>query len=123
MRNLGLMGGAKTGDALVEIYGSEKDPAVRKNVVNALFLQGNATALVALARKESDVEMKKAIVQKLSLMQGTRSPPTTCWSCSASREEIMTDTLFDPRARRSPLTVAVAARSPRHSRRASSTAG
>ena len=70
VRNLGLMGGPKTGDALVEIYGTEKDPSVRKGVVNALFLQSNAIALVALARKESDAEMKKAIVQKLSMMQG-----------------------------------------------------
>ena len=65
-----MMGGAKTGDALVEIYSGEKDPAVRKNVINALFLQGNATALVAIARKETDAEMKKTIVQKLSMMQG-----------------------------------------------------
>jgi HEAT repeat protein len=72
VRNLGLMGGSKTGDALVEIYGADKDPGVRKSVINALFLQGNATALVALARKETDVEMKKAIVQKLSLMQGNK---------------------------------------------------
>ena len=69
VRNLGLMGGPKTGEALVEIYAAEKDDAVRKAVVNALFVQANATALVALARKESDTEMKKAIVQKLSLMQ------------------------------------------------------
>jgi HEAT repeat protein len=69
VRNLGLMGGPKTGEALVEIYAGEKEPGVRKAVVNALFLQGNAAALVALARKENDVEAKKAIVQKLSLMQ------------------------------------------------------
>src|SRR4029079_7699020 len=69
VKNLGLMGGPKTGEALVEIYGTEKDPGVRKGVVNALFLQSNAAALVALARKENDVEMRKAIVQKLSLMQ------------------------------------------------------
>jgi HEAT repeat protein len=69
VRNLGLMGGGKTGDALVEMYSGEKDPAIRRSVVNALFLQSNATALVALARKESDSEMKKTIVQKLSLMQ------------------------------------------------------
>jgi HEAT repeat protein len=69
VRNLGLMGGANTAAALVEIYGADKDPAVRKSVVNALFLQSNATALVDLARKETDTEMKKAIVQKLSLMQ------------------------------------------------------
>ena len=32
--------------------------------------RGNATALVALARKESDLDMKKSIVQKLSVMGG-----------------------------------------------------
>ena len=32
-------GGPKTSDALVEIYGTEKDPSVRKGVVNALFLR------------------------------------------------------------------------------------
>jgi HEAT repeat protein len=70
VRNLGLMGGPQTGQALLDIYGTDKDPAVKKNVINALFTQGNATALVALARKESDVDMKKSIVQKLSVMGG-----------------------------------------------------
>lgn len=69
VRNLGLMGTKGTGDALVEIYVSDKDPATRKGVVEALFLQGNATSLVSLARKEQDVEMKRQLVQKLSLMQ------------------------------------------------------
>ena len=70
LRNLGMMGGAKTGDTLVEIYNGEKDLAVRKNVLNALFIQGNATALVAIARKETDPELKKTVIQKLSMMQG-----------------------------------------------------
>ena len=43
---------------------------MKKNVINALFTQGNATALVALARKETDLDMKKSIVQKLSVMGG-----------------------------------------------------
>ena len=30
VRNLGMMGGAKTGDTLVEIYNGEKDQAVRR---------------------------------------------------------------------------------------------
>ena len=68
VRNLGLMGGKETGDALVGIYGSNSDPQIRKAVVQALFIQGNAASLVALARKEQDIEMKKAIVSKLSLM-------------------------------------------------------
>jgi hypothetical protein len=33
-----------------------------------LFVQGNATGLVALARKESDPQLKKEIVSKLSVM-------------------------------------------------------
>jgi hypothetical protein len=62
------MGSNKTGDALVQIYGTDRDPEIRKTVINSLFLQNNATALVALARKEDDINMKKEIVQKLALM-------------------------------------------------------
>ena len=69
VRNLGLMGGKNTGDALVEIYGRDKDTPVRKAVVQALFIQDNAAALVSLARKEEDPAMKKDIVQKLSNMR------------------------------------------------------
>ena len=69
VRNLGLMGSKGTGQALVEIYNSDRDLSVRKSVVNALFLQENATSLVALARKEENTELKKEIVQKLSLMR------------------------------------------------------
>ena len=68
VRNLGLMGGRQTGAALTEIYSTDKDPAIRQSVVQALFIQNNAESLVALARKEQDLAMKKDIVQKLSLM-------------------------------------------------------
>lgn len=68
VRNLGLMGAEKTGQALTTIYSSDKDPAVRQAAVEALFIQENAEALVALARKESDPEMKRHIVERLSLM-------------------------------------------------------
>ena len=72
IRNLGLMGHERTGATLVEIYGADRDPAVRKAVVEGLFLQNHADALVALARKESDPELKRRIVEKLSLMQGSK---------------------------------------------------
>jgi hypothetical protein len=58
----------EAGDSLVELYPAEKDPAIRRQIVNSLFTQGNATALVALARKEPDINMKKEMVQKLSMM-------------------------------------------------------
>jgi tetratricopeptide (TPR) repeat protein len=69
IRNLGLLKRAGTTDALTAIYGSDGSADVRKAVVNALFLQNNATALVALARAEKNPEMKKEIVAKLSLMK------------------------------------------------------
>lgn len=68
IHSLGLMGGERTGAALVSMYGSESDPALRAEIVNALFIQGNAKAMVDLARKETNPEMKKAIVSKLAVM-------------------------------------------------------
>jgi HEAT repeat protein len=69
IRNLGLMKRPGTSEALTGIYASDAAPEVRKAVVNALFLQNNATALVTLARAERSAEMKKEIVSKLSLMK------------------------------------------------------
>lgn len=68
VRSLGIMGQKRTGDTLVQIYNADKDPAVRKAVAEALFIQGNAAALVSLARKEQDAAMKKTLVERLSLM-------------------------------------------------------
>ena len=42
---------------------------VKKAVVNALFLQNNASGLVTLARAEKSPELKKEIVSKLSIMK------------------------------------------------------
>ncbi|HMF94883.1 MAG TPA: HEAT repeat domain-containing protein, partial [Vicinamibacterales bacterium] len=58
-----------TSEALTSIYSSDTSADVRKAVVNALFLQSNASALVTLARAERNPEMKKEIVSKLSLMK------------------------------------------------------
>jgi HEAT repeats len=69
VRNLGLMRTAATGPALVDLYTSQKEPAVRQAAIEGLFVQNNAEALVGLARKESDPAMKRAIVQRLSLMK------------------------------------------------------
>ena len=68
IRNLGLAGGARAAQTLVSIYESDTNVEVRSSVINALFLQGNAKALVDIARKEKDPEMKKKIISKLSIM-------------------------------------------------------
>src|SRR5580765_1057673 len=69
IRNLGLMKRAGTTETLTAIYASDASADVKKAVINALFLQGNATGLIALARAEKNVELKKEIVSKLSVMK------------------------------------------------------
>ena len=69
VRNLGLMRTATTGQALTEIYTTEKDAETRRAAVQGLFVQNNAEALVALARKETDPDMKRDLVQRLSRMK------------------------------------------------------
>ena len=68
IRNLGLLGGARTGQLLMSIYANDSSRAVREGVVEGLFLQSNAKGLIALARAEKDSAMKKEIIQKLSLI-------------------------------------------------------
>ena len=69
VRNMGLIGSKEAGQALQELYAKETDRGIREEVLNAFFLQGNATALVAVARTEKDQGLRKVAVQKLALMQ------------------------------------------------------
>jgi TolA-binding protein len=68
VRNLGLMNSPDSAKALQSIYAKETDRDVRREVLNAYFIQGNASGLVAIARNEKDSELKKEAVSKLSLM-------------------------------------------------------
>jgi hypothetical protein len=68
IRNLGLLGGSKSGQLLLSIYQTDSDPEVKRAVINGLFLQSNAGVLVQLARGEKDRELKKSIISKLSIM-------------------------------------------------------
>jgi HEAT repeat protein len=69
IRNLGLMNRPETTNTLIEIYGADASAEIRRAVINALFVQGNASALVTLARAEGDPELKRDIVSKLSNMK------------------------------------------------------
>lgn len=67
---LGVMGNQNAPDILA-LYASAHDKSDRKAAIEALFVQGNDKALIDLARKETDPELKRAIVQQLSVM-GTK---------------------------------------------------
>jgi len=71
IQHLGMMGQRGTADAILNIYNRQTDPELKEAAIDALFIQQNAETLVALARKETNRELKAQIVQKLSLM---RSP-------------------------------------------------
>ena len=69
IRNLGLIKRPGTTETLVAIYASDASADVKRAVINALFIQGNAVGLVSLARAEKNVELKKDIVATLSNMK------------------------------------------------------
>jgi HEAT repeat protein len=67
IQKLGLMGGG-TGPLLLEIYRNDTDQDVKEAVIQAFFLQGNARELIALAKKETNKNLRNDALQKLSLM-------------------------------------------------------
>jgi len=69
VRYLGMMGNAEDRDLLPGIYRASSDASVKRTVLNSLFVQRNAKALVDLARAEKDPQLKKEIVSKLSVMK------------------------------------------------------
>ena len=67
---LGLMSKEKTASMLVELYRvPTQSIEARKVVISALFSQGNAKALVEIARRETNPELRKQLVQYLSMMK------------------------------------------------------
>lgn len=68
IQHLGMMGRDRTGDAILDIYNRQTDVGVKEAAIDALFIQQNAETLVALARKETDRDLKRRIVAKLALM-------------------------------------------------------
>jgi hypothetical protein len=74
INTLGMVGGQDSLTALTNIYNTHNQLEIKKRVINALFLHGAAKQMVAMARKETNPELKKAWIEKLSLMN---SPEVT----------------------------------------------
>jgi tetratricopeptide (TPR) repeat protein len=73
IRNIGLIRSPEASAALKALYTADASTDVKNDVINAMFLQQDAAGLVALARAEPNVELKKAIVQKLSIMKSSEA--------------------------------------------------
>ncbi|QNI36698.1 HEAT repeat domain-containing protein [Edaphobacter albus] len=68
IRNLGVTGGKAAAPSLVAAYQSSSDVESKRAALDGLFISGDATDLVSLARSEKNPELKQAIVSKLSIM-------------------------------------------------------
>lgn len=71
---LGVIGDTDAIAALVSIYNTQTDLESRKHALRGLFIHQDSKDLIALARKETNPEMKKEIVRYLSLIH---SPDAT----------------------------------------------
>jgi HEAT repeat protein len=67
IRKLGLMG-KKTATALISFYQNDPSPDIKEAVIDALFVQNNARALIDLSKQEKNKSLKREILQKLSVM-------------------------------------------------------
>src|SRR5215212_1634033 len=67
IRKLGIMG-KRTAPMLLAFYANETNPDIKEAVIDALFVQNNARALIDLAKKETNRSLKREILQKLSVM-------------------------------------------------------
>lgn len=68
IRNLGIAGGMSVAPALVSTYQKNTDLETKRAAAQALFLANDAQDLIALARGEKDLEMKRYLVEQLGLM-------------------------------------------------------
>ena len=66
IKDLGISGGSSA--TLVKIYQNSQSSDVRDAAINALFIKGDAHSLIELARKETNPELRKRLVEKLSVM-------------------------------------------------------
>jgi hypothetical protein len=67
---LGVTGHGKNAAELMELYhASGQSMEAREAVIDALFMAGDANSLVEMARKETNPTLRKAAVERLSLMK------------------------------------------------------
>jgi hypothetical protein len=67
IKNLGVSG-EEAVPALLGLYRSETDREVKKQVLEALFINDAVKELIEIARAESDPELKRRAVEKISLI-------------------------------------------------------
>jgi HEAT repeat protein len=63
------LGSIRAEAELQQLYGSESDPEIRRQIIHGLMASQSAKGLVDIARKETNPELKREAVQMLSSMK------------------------------------------------------
>lgn len=69
IRQIGFTKAEKAPEALLAMYGSESEVSVKQGIIEGLRHAGNAKALVEIARGETDLKLKRNLVETLSRMK------------------------------------------------------
>ena len=68
IRTMAVFQGKRANDTLAEVYRTTTDPKIKKSIISAMFITRDAPHMVEMARNEKDLELKRAIVSQLALM-------------------------------------------------------
>jgi hypothetical protein len=68
IQTMAVFQGKRANDTLAEVYRTTTDPKIKKSIISAMFITKDAPRMVEMARNEKDLELKRAIVSQLALM-------------------------------------------------------
>ncbi|HEX9760227.1 MAG TPA: HEAT repeat domain-containing protein [Candidatus Acidoferrales bacterium] len=66
IRRVSTIDAEEASKALIALYGTEKDTELRKEILRGLSRQRNITALIALARQETDPDLRRYAVARIA---------------------------------------------------------
>jgi HEAT repeat protein len=69
VQQIGIIRSPKSSETLIALYGTETDAKVKGELIDALFVQRDAKALVDIARTEKDTRLRRALIERLSHMK------------------------------------------------------
>jgi hypothetical protein len=73
IEGLGIIGPDKASGALAALWESETDPEVKEAILEAFFLQSNAKALAEISQSEQNIELRKAALEYLSMIDSNEA--------------------------------------------------
>src|SRR5207247_11430300 len=85
VRQLGVM---RASSELAQLYQNESAAEVKKSILQAMFVGGDADKLIELAKGEKDPELRKTAIRNLGLMKraGTTEALTSIYASDAATD-------------------------------------